>query len=164
MPLNHFDAAGNAIMVDVSQKADTVRQATAAGRILVSSDCFEAIRSGTAKKGDVLGVARVAGIMATKRTSELIPLCHPLPLTKVSVEFALLEELPGVEAVCTASCTGKTGVEMEALTGCTVALLTIYDMCKAMDRGMTLTGVYLREKDGGKRGRIENAVPRGEAR
>lgn len=164
MPLNHFDAAGNAIMVDVSQKADTVRQATAAGRILVSSDCFEAIRSGTAKKGDVLGVARVAGIMATKRTSELIPLCHPLPLTKVSVEFALLEELPGVEAVCTASCTGKTGVEMEALTGCTVALLTIYDMCKAMDRGMTLTGVYLREKDGGKSVRIENAVPRGEAR
>lgn len=164
MPLNHFDAAGNAIMVDVSQKADTVRQATAAGRILVSSDCFEAIRSSTAKKGDVLGVARVAGIMATKRTSELIPLCHPLPLTKVSVEFALLEELPGVEAVCTASCTGKTGVEMEALTGCTVALLTIYDMCKAMDRGMTLTGVYLREKDGGKSVRIENAVPRGEAR
>ena len=164
MPLNHFDAAGNAIMVDVSQKADTVRQATAAGRSLVSSDCFEAIRSGTAKKGDVLGVARVAGIMATKRTSELIPLCHPLPITKVSVEFALLEELPGVEAVCTASCTGKTGVEMEALTGCTVALLTIYDMCKAMDRGMTLTGVYLREKDGGKSGRIENAVPRGEAR
>ena len=152
MPLNHFDAAGNAIMVDVSQKADTVRQATAAGRILVSSDCFEAIRSGTAKKGDVLGVARVAGIMATKRASELIPLCHPLPLTKVSVEFALLEELPGVEAVCTASCTGKTGVEMEALTGCTVALLTIYDMCKAMDRGMQIGEIRLLRKEGGKSG------------
>lgn len=162
MPLNHFDEAGNAVMVDVSQKADTVRQATAAGRILVSGDCFQAIRSGTAKKGDVLGVARVAGIMATKKTSELIPLCHPLPIAKVSVDFELLEELSAVEAVCTVSCTGKTGVEMEALTGCSAALLTIYDMCKAMDRGMTLTGIYLRQKDGGKSGHIENAAPRGE--
>lgn len=160
MPLNHFDAAGNAVMVDVSQKADTVRQASAAGRILVSPACLEAIRSGTAKKGDVLGVARVAGIMAAKRTSELIPLCHPLPITRALVDFTLLEELPGVEAVCTVSCTGKTGVEMEALTGCTAALLTIYDMCKAMDRGMTLTGIYLMEKDGGKSGHIENRAPR----
>ena len=161
MPLNHFDAAGNAIMVDVSQKADTVRQATAAGRILVSSDCFEAIRSGTAKKGDVLGVARVAGIMATKRTSELIPLCHPLPLTKVSVEFALLEELPGVEAVCTASCTGKTGVEMEALTGCTVALLTIYDMCKAVQKDMRIENIRLLRKSGGKSGNYFAEVDHG---
>lgn len=160
VPLNHFDAAGNAVMVDVSQKADTVRQATAAGRILVSPECFQAIQGGTAKKGDVLGVARVAGIMATKRTSDLIPLCHPLPITRVSVDFTLLEDIHAVEAECTVSCTGKTGVEMEALTGCTVALLTIYDMCKAMDRGMTLTGVYLREKDGGKSGRIFNAAPR----
>ena len=140
VPLNHFDAAGNAVMVDVSQKADTVRQATAAGRILVSPECFRAIQGGTAKKGDVLGVARVAGIMATKHTSDLIPLCHPLPITKVSVDFTLLEDIHAVEAECTVSCTGKTGVDM--------------------DRGMTLTGVYLREKDGGKSGRIFNAAPR----
>ena len=152
VPLNHFDVAGNAVMVDVSQKADTVRQATAAGRILVSPECFRAIRGGTAKKGDVLGVARVAGIMATKHTSDLIPLCHPLPITKVSVDFTLLEDIHAVEAECTVSCTGKTGVEMEALTGCTVALLTIYDMCKAMDRGMTMTDITLLLKDGGKSG------------
>lgn len=161
MELNHFDSAGNAVMVDVSGKADTVREAQAAGRILVSPECFDKIRSGTVQKGDVLGVARVAGIMAVKRTPDLIPLCHPLPISKASVDFTLLEEEHAVEAVCTVRCTGQTGVEMEALTGCTTALLTVYDMCKAADRGMTITGVYLRRKDGGKSGPIENAEPRG---
>lgn len=160
MELTHFDSKGDAVMVDVSAKGETVREAIAVGRITVSRDCFTAIRSGTAKKGDVLGVARVAGIMATKRTSDLIPLCHPLPITKAAVEFVLHEEQCQVEALCTVSCTGKTGVEMEALTGATVALLTIYDMCKAIDKGMTIGGVYLRRKTGGKSGLIENSGPR----
>lgn len=160
MELNHFDAQGRAVMVDVSGKGDTVREAAAAGRITVSPACFAAIQGGTAEKGDVLGVARVAGIQAAKRTWELIPLCHPLPLTKAAVEFTLLGESHQVECVCTVSCTGRTGVEMEALTGCTVALLTIYDMCKAVDRGMTITGVYLRRKAGGRSGLIENPGPR----
>ena len=160
MELTHFDEAGNAVMVDVSAKAPTVREAVAAGTITVNGDCFAAIRDGTAKKGDVLGVARVAGILATKRTSDLIPLCHPLPITKASVDFKLLPEKCQVEAVCTVSCTGPTGVEMEALTGATVALLTIYDMCKAMDRGMTIGGVYLRRKSGGRSGLVENPGPR----
>ena len=162
MELTHFDTAGNAVMVDVSDKGETCREAVAAGHITVSPACFAAIRDGGAKKGDVLGVARVAGIMATKRTSDLIPLCHPLPITKAAVEFVLREESCRVEAVCTVSCTGQTGVEMEALTGATVALLTIYDMCKAIDKGMTIGGVYLRRKTGGKSGLIENAAPRGE--
>ena len=160
MELNHFDEAGNAVMVDVSAKAPTVREAVASGTITVNGDCFAAIRDGTAKKGDVLGVARVAGILATKRTSDLIPLCHPLPITRASVDFTLLPEKCQVEAVCTVSCTGPTGVEMEALTGATVALLTIYDMCKAMDRGMTIGGVYLRRKSGGRSGLVENPGPR----
>ena len=160
MELTHFDAEGRAVMVDVSPKGETERQATAVGRITVSPDCFETIRSGTAKKGDVLGVARVAGIMATKRTSDLIPLCHPLFITKAAVEFELLPASLQVEAACTVSCVGKTGVEMEALTGATVALLTIYDMCKAIDKGMTIGGVYLRKKAGGKSGLFENAGPR----
>lgn len=162
MGLTHFDAAGNAIMVDVSEKGETAREATAVGRIAVNAECFAAICSGTAKKGDVLGVARVAGIMATKRTSDLIPLCHPLPITKATVDFELIEENRQVEVLCTVSCTGKTGVEMEALTGATVALLTIYDMCKAIDKGMTIGGVYLRRKTGGKSGLIKNPGPRGE--
>ncbi len=162
MPLTHFDHQGNAIMVDVSAKGETVREATAAGHITVSSDCFSAIRDGSAKKGDVLGVARVAGIMAAKRTSDLIPLCHPLAITKAAVEFVLDEGRSRVAAICTVACTGQTGVEMEALTGATVALLTIYDMCKAMDKGMTIGGVYLRSKTGGKSGPIENSGPRGE--
>ena len=160
MELTHFDEAGNAVMVDVSAKAPTVREAVAAGTITVNGACFAAIRDGTAKKGDVLGVARVAGIMAAKRTSDLIPLCHPLPITRASVDFTLLPETSQVEAVCTVSCTGPTGVEMEALTGATVALLTIYDMCKAVDRGMTIGGVYLRRKSGGRSGLIENPGPR----
>ena len=162
MPLTHFDHQGNAIMVDVSAKSETAREATAAGHITVSPDCFAAIRDGSAKKGDVLGVARVAGIMAAKRTSDLIPLCHPLAITKAAVEFVLDEGRSRVEALCTVACTGQTGVEMEALTGATVALLTIYDMCKAMDKGMTIGGVYLRSKTGGKSGPIENSGPRGE--
>lgn len=162
MELTHFDAQGNAIMVDVSEKGESNREAIAVGRITVSYDCFTAIRTGSAKKGDVLGVARVAGIMATKRTSDLIPLCHPLPITKAAVEFELYEDTCQVEVLCTVSCTGKTGVEMESLTGATVALLTIYDMCKAIDKGMTIGGVYLRRKTGGKSGLIENAGPRGE--
>ena len=150
--LNHFDEAGNAVMVDVSDKEDTQRLAVAEGRICVNREVFEAVKQGTAAKGDVLGVARVAGIMAAKRTSELIPMCHPLMLTKVSIDFFMDEEKQEIEAICTAKLTGKTGVEMEALTGVTTALLTIYDMCKAMDRGMLIKDVCLREKSGGKSG------------
>ena len=156
-----FDPAGNAVMVDVSGKAETQREATAAGRIRVSPACFQAIRDGKAQKGDVLGVARVAGILAAKRTSELIPLCHPLFLNKAAVDFRLLEDDMEVEAACTVRCTGQTGVEMEALTGCSVALLTIYDMCKAIDKAMTIGGLYLKKKTGGKSGTIENEPPTG---
>ena len=127
----HVDAAGNARMVDVGEKAVTHRTAVAVGRVTMSPECFAAVAEGRAKKGDVLGVAQVAGIMATKRTSELIPLCHPLPLTKVQIEFDLLPERRAVEARCTVKTSGVTGVEMEALTGVSTALLTIYDMCKA---------------------------------
>ena len=134
--LTHFDASGNAVMVDVSEKTVTFREATAHGIITMNAEAFAAVESGTVKKGDVLGVARIAGIMATKRTSELIPLCHPLPLTKVSVDFRLLPERQAVEALCTVKTAGVTGVEMEALTGVSTALLTIYDMCKAVDKGM----------------------------
>ena len=136
--LTHFDASGNAVMVDVSEKTVTFREATAHGIITMNAEAFAAVESGTVKKGDVLGVARIAGIMATKRTSELIPLCHPLPLTKVSVDFRLLPERQAVEALCTVKTAGVTGVEMEALTGVSTALLTIYDMCKAVDKGMEL--------------------------
>ena len=141
MEFNHFDKNGNAIMVDVSEKPVTARTAVAVGSIRVSSEIVDAVQNGTAQKGDVLGVARVAGIMATKRTSELIPLTHPLPLTKVSVDFAVDAEAGTITATCTAKTDGKTGVEMEALTGVSVALLTVYDMCKAGDRGMTMGGV-----------------------
>ncbi len=162
MELTHFDKGGNAVMVDVSGKGESAREAVALGHITVSPHCFETIRTGTAKKGDVLAVAQIAGIMATKRTSDLIPLCHPLPITKAAVEFKLIEENYRVEVLCTVACSGKTGVEMEALTGATVALLTIYDMCKAIDKGMTIGGVYLRRKTGGKSGLIENPGPREE--
>ena len=150
--LNHFDAAGNAVMVDVGGKAPTERAAAAEGTIKVSRPVLEAIKASTAAKGDVLGVARVAGIMAAKRTWELIPLCHPLMLTHLSVDFEILEDACAVHAVCTARLTGKTGVEMEALTGVSAALLTIYDMCKAMDRSMELTDIRLVHKEGGKSG------------
>lgn len=152
---NHFDQDGNAVMVDVSEKAPTQRTAVAEGTIRVSPVVLQAIAGGTAAKGDVLGVARVAGIMAAKRTSDLIPLCHPLALSHVSVDFELLPQEQAVKARCTARLTGKTGVEMEALTGVSVALLTIYDMCKAMDKGMELGEIHLVRKEGGKSGVYE---------
>ena len=155
--LTHFDAAGNAVMVDVSEKPVTARQAVARGIITMNAEAFAAVERGTVKKGDVLGVARIAGIMATKRTSELIPLCHPLPLTKVSVDFTLLPDRQAVEAVCTVKTTGVTGVEMEALTGVSAALLTVYDMCKAVDKGMELGEIGLVEKTGGKSGHYVRA-------
>lgn len=151
--LTHFDENGKAAMVDVTGKQETFRVAVARGSIRVNQAVFDAICSGTAEKGDVLGVARVAGIMAAKRTSELIPLCHPLMLTKVAVDFELEPKTRTVNAACTAKLRGKTGVEMEALTGVSVALLTVYDMCKALDRGMVLSEIYLAEKSGGKSGR-----------
>lgn len=151
----HFDGEGQAWMVDVGEKAETDRTAVACGRIRVSREVYEAIRGGTSKKGDVLGVARVAGIMGAKRTSELIPLCHGLMLTKCSVEFTMHESELAVEAVCTVKTHGKTGVEMEALTGVSTALLTIYDMCKALDRGMVIYGICLLRKEGGKSGVYE---------
>ena len=150
--LTHFDAAGNAVMVDVSAKPVTAREATAHGIITMNAEAFAAVQSGTVKKGDVLGVARIAGIMATKRTSELIPLCHPLPLTKAGIEFRLLPERQAVEALCTVKTSGVPGVEMEALTGVSTALLTINDMCKARDRGMVIRDIHILEKDGGKSG------------
>lgn len=155
--LTHFDNQGNAWMVDVGEKKETQRIAVAHGKIMVSEEVFTAICQGSAKKGDVLSVARVAGIMGAKRTSELIPLCHVLMLTKCSVEFILHEEEHSVEAICTVKTCGKTGVEMEALTGANIALLTIYDMCKAMDRGMVIKDVCLWKKDGGKSGLYERA-------
>ena len=152
MGFTHVDDEGNAVMVDVSGKEITARTAVAVGRIGMNEACFEAVRDKTAKKGDVLGVAQVAGIMATKRTSELIPLCHLLSLSKSKVTFRLLPESREIEATCTVCCEGKTGVEMEALTGVSVALLTVYDMCKAMDRAMVIGPVHLKEKHGGKSG------------
>lgn len=150
--LTHFDQKGNAVMVDVSEKAVTSRMAIAEGTIKVNKEVFEAIKQGTAKKGDVLGVARVAGIMGAKRTFEMIPMCHPLLLTKCTVDFELLEEKLTVKATCLVKVNGQTGVEMEALTGVNIALLTIYDMCKAMDKGMVIEEVKLMEKQGGKSG------------
>ena len=155
--LSHFDASGSAVMVDVSEKPITARQAVARGIITMNAAAFAAVRDGTAQKGDVLGVARIAGIMAAKRTSELIPLCHPLPLSKLTVDFHLLPEQQAVEAVCTARTIGVTGVEMEALTGVSAALLTIYDMCKAVDKGMELGEIHLVEKTGGKSGHYVRA-------
>ncbi len=148
----HMDAQGNALMVDVGGKPVTSRTAVAVGRIAMSEACFAAVRDKTAKKGDVLGVAQVAGIMATKRTAELIPLCHLLNLTKSQVSFQLLPESLEIEARCTVSCEGKTGVEMEALTGVSLALLTVYDMCKAIDKRMVIREIHLVEKHGGKSG------------
>jgi cyclic pyranopterin phosphate synthase len=153
----HFDEQGAAVMVDVSAKAGTSRVAVAKGDITVSPETLAAIRGGTAKKGDVLGVARIAGIMAAKKTSDIIPLCHPLTLDSCSVDFSVIEapseeECPRIEAVCSVRLSGKTGAEMEALMGVSAALLTIYDMCKALDRGMVLGNIRLWEKSGGKSG------------
>ncbi|MCC8162070.1 MAG: cyclic pyranopterin monophosphate synthase MoaC [Lachnospiraceae bacterium] len=148
----HFDGDGSAIMVDVSAKADTVREAIACGRIHMSPECYEKVKTGAMSKGDVLGVARIAGIMGAKKTSELIPLCHIVKLTGVTLDFELLDDSCEIEARCTTRTVDKTGVEMEALTGVQIALLTIYDMCKAVDRGMQMNGVRLLEKFGGKSG------------
>ena len=153
---NHFDENGNAIMVDVSEKTPTERMAIARGGIRVSRPVMDAIVNRTAAKGDVLGVARVAGIMATKRTSDLIPMCHPLNLNKAAVDFELDQEAGIVTAICTVKVSGKTGVEMEALTGVSVALLTIYDMCKAIDKTMELSDIHLVHKEGGKSGVFDN--------
>ena len=150
--LNHFDAAGQAHMVDVSAKAETARQAVATGRINVSPEVYEAIIQGTAKKGDVLGTARLAGIMAAKKTADLIPLCHPLPLTGCNVDFTLIPTEYAVQATATTKITSRTGVEMEALCAVSTALLTIYDMCKALDKSMEITDIHLLEKTGGKSG------------
>lgn len=158
--LTHFDASGNAVMVDVSGKAVTSRTAVAQGSILVNEAVRRAVQDGKVQKGDVLGVARVAGIMAVKRTSDLIPMCHPLMIRKCSVDFTVDEGENSITAVCTVKCEGQTGVEMEALTGVSVALLTIYDMCKAIDKTMTMTDIHLVEKMGGKSGHFIN--PRAE--
>ena len=152
MDFTHFDAQGNARMVDVSEKSVTVRSATAEGLIRVSPEVFEAVERKTVKKGDVLTVAQVAGIMGCKRTAELIPMCHLLNLTNATLTFELLPETREIRAVCTVKTEGRTGVEMEALTGVSTALLTIYDMCKAIDRRMVIREIHLVEKHGGKSG------------
>ena len=153
----HFDEKGQAIMVDVTEKDVTVREAEACGKIIVTEEIYDAIEAGAVKKGDVLGVARVAGIMGAKKTAELIPMCHILPLTGCRVDFVKIPEELSIEARCTVKVTGRTGVEMEALTGVTTALLTIYDMCKAIDKGMIITDVHLVRKTGGKSGDVEFA-------
>jgi len=150
--LTHFDAHGQAHMVDVGGKAHTQRVGIAGGRIQMQADTLALIQSGTTKKGDVLGIARIAGIQAAKKTSDLIPLCHPLALTRVAVEFEIEPASCSVRCTATVETVGQTGVEMEALTAVQVALLTIYDMCKAVDRGMVISDVKLLEKHGGKSG------------
>mgnify|MGYP001043464107 FL=1 len=150
--LTHFDASGQAHMVDVGDKPNTKRQAVVTGSITLGSVAMQKVLDGTSKKGDVLGIARVAGIMASKKTSELIPLCHPIGLTKVSIEFETDETACRIDCKVTAETVGQTGVEMEALTAASVALLTIYDMLKAVDRGMVIGPIALQEKLGGKSG------------
>ena len=158
-PLTHFDAQGQAHMVDVGAKPATHRVAIATGRIEMQPATLALIESGTAKKGDVLGVARITGIMAAKKTSELIPLCHPLALTRVAVDFELLHAENAVQCTATVETVGPTGVEMEALTAVQVALLTIYDMCKAADKRMVMTGVRVLEKHGGEVGELCSVMP-----
>ncbi|WP_170442815.1 cyclic pyranopterin monophosphate synthase MoaC [Ruegeria arenilitoris] len=155
MPLTHFDSDGQAHMVDVSDKDTTNRVAVAAGYVKMAQQTFEIISEGRAKKGDVLGVARLAGIMGAKKTPDLIPLCHPLPVTKVSVDLTLDPDLPGVQIEATVKSTGQTGVEMEALTAVSTAALTVYDMAKAVDKAMEIGGIRVLLKDGGKSGRYE---------
>jgi cyclic pyranopterin phosphate synthase len=163
--LTHFDGKGNARMVGISEKKETLRIAVAKGFVLMKASTFALIRSGKARKGDVLGVARIAAIQASKRTSDLIPLCHPIPLNRVDVEFELDEKDCRVSIVVTAETVGRTGVEMEALTAASMGLLTIYDMCKAVDRGMTIGGIYLAEKSGGRSGHFtQSGAPRVRAR
>ena len=151
-PLTHFDTQGQAHMVDVSAKAETHRVARATGTIRMQAATLALIASGSAKKGDVIGVARIAAIQATKRTAELVPLCHPLPITRVAVEFELDAATSSVSCTAQVETFGRTGVEMEALTAVQIGLLTVYDMCKAADRGMVMDGIRLLEKSGGKSG------------
>jgi len=158
--LTHFDSAGQAHMVDVAAKQDSHRIAIAAGTIVMRAETLQRIEDGSASKGDVLSIARIAAIQGAKRTSELIPLCHPLALTSISIEFTVQRERNAVECSARAETVGRTGVEMEAMTAVSVALLTIYDMCKAMDRGMHFEGVRLIEKRGGKSGHWQ--APAGE--
>jgi cyclic pyranopterin phosphate synthase len=153
----HFDARGNARMVDVTAKDETARTATAKARVTMAEATARRIREGGVEKGDVLSVARLAGIMGAKRTPDLIPLCHPLSLSSVEVELALAEDAPAVEIAATCKIAGKTGVEMEALTACSVAALTVYDMCKAVDKTMTVTDLRVTHKSGGKSGTYEAA-------
>ena len=150
--LTHTDKTGAASMVDVSDKAITKREATAAGNILMAAETLQAIRQNRLKKGDVIATARIAGVMAAKKTHELIPLCHPLMLSDIQVEIADHEETPGLTVTATARVTGQTGVEMEALTACSAALLTLYDMAKAIDLGMIITDIKLLAKSGGRSG------------
>lgn len=152
MEFTHFEKNGNAIMVDVSEKVETVREAMACGTIQMSEECFQKVMAGRMGKGDVLGTARIAGIMGAKRTAELIPLCHILNLSSVKVDFETNEEKSFITAFCTVKTVGKTGVEMEALTGVQVTLLTIYDMCKAVDKKMVMQDIHLCTKTGGKSG------------
>ena len=152
MSLTHFDASGHAAMVDVSDKPTTARRATARARVVMRASTLAVIRAGTAEKGDVLAVARLAGIMAAKRTADLIPLCHPLPITAVTVDLAPDAAGTAVEIEATVRTAGQTGVEMEALTAASVAALTVYDMCKAIDRGMRIEALRVTHKDGGKSG------------
>ncbi|MEG2500989.1 MAG: cyclic pyranopterin monophosphate synthase MoaC [Oscillospiraceae bacterium] len=152
MKLTHIDENGNAIMVDVSAKDITSRKAIAEGSLHVCPEVFAAISDGKSKKGDILGVARVAGIMAAKNTSSLIPLCHPLPISKCTIDFETNAETCTLKAICEVCVTGRTGVEMEAITGVSLALITVYDMCKAIDKGMVLTDIHLVHKEGGKSG------------
>lgn len=153
--LSHFDAQGQAHMVDVSDKAVTSRVAVATGWIKMTHETFDIIGEGRATKGDVLGIARLAGIMGAKKTADLIPLCHPLPITKVAVDLSLDADLPGVRITATVKTTGQTGVEMEALTAVSTAALTVYDMSKAVDKTMEIGGIHVTLKDGGKSGRYE---------
>lgn len=148
----HFDQAGNAHMVDVSHKADTTRLAVAGGEISMSSECFQLIQTASIAKGDVLGVARLAGIMAAKKVGDLIPLTHPLPITRVEISFDLDEKKSIIKIRASVGITGKTGVEMEALTAVSITALTIYDMCKAVDKGMVINNIRLLSKSGGKSG------------
>lgn len=155
--LTHIDAEGKANMVDVSEKAETERSAVAACLVIMKPETLQLIKEGGAKKGDVLSVARLAGIMAAKRTADLIPLCHPLALSKVSIELNCLDDKPAIEVIASAKLIGRTGVEMEALTAASIAALTIYDMVKAVDRGLTITDLRLVKKTGGKSGTYEAA-------
>ncbi|MEE8481862.1 MAG: cyclic pyranopterin monophosphate synthase MoaC [Acidiferrobacterales bacterium] len=151
--LTHFNAEGEAHMVDVGDKPTTVRRAVATGRIIMQADTLKLIENGNSKKGDVLGIARIAGIMAAKKTSDLIPLCHPIPITSIEIDFQFEKDSGSILCTTTVATQAQTGIEMEALTAVQVALLTIYDMCKAADRGMSMTEIQLLEKSGGKSGR-----------